>query len=258
METPIDRAHAAMVSAGEDDAARLRFFERLADAELFLLLASESKGDSLMPELFALEDGDVALAFDLEDRITAFVERAAPFAALSGRVLVAMLAERNIGLGLNLGAGSEILLPAQAIGWMAETLRQRPDEAEGTIAEIRAPLGLPDRLIEAFSVKLTGAEGLARHAYLAGVTYEGGVQSHLLAFTGTRPGAEPALSTAISEALTFSGIEAGQIDVIFLETTDPAAARLAKVGLRFDIPVPRQAPDRAPPGSDPDTPPRLR
>ena len=34
-ETPLDLAHAAMEAAPENDAARLRFYERLADAELF-------------------------------------------------------------------------------------------------------------------------------------------------------------------------------------------------------------------------------
>ncbi len=36
-QTPLDRAHAAMEAMPQDDAARLRFFERLADVELFLL-----------------------------------------------------------------------------------------------------------------------------------------------------------------------------------------------------------------------------
>ena len=38
VETPLDRAHAKMQSASDQDAARLGFYERLADAELFLLL----------------------------------------------------------------------------------------------------------------------------------------------------------------------------------------------------------------------------
>jgi len=37
-ETPLDTAHAAMMAAPENDAARLRFYERMADAELYLLL----------------------------------------------------------------------------------------------------------------------------------------------------------------------------------------------------------------------------
>ena len=36
--TPLDTAHDAMQAAPEDDRARLRFYERLADSELFLML----------------------------------------------------------------------------------------------------------------------------------------------------------------------------------------------------------------------------
>ena len=48
-QTPLDTAHTAMDATPDDDAARLRFFERLADSELFLLLQGEATGDSLSP-----------------------------------------------------------------------------------------------------------------------------------------------------------------------------------------------------------------
>ena len=63
---------------------------------------------------------------------------------------------------------------------------------------------------------------------------------------------------AVSEALVFSGIEAGALDVAFLDADDPAAARLAKVGLGFEIPEREGVESPRPPGSDPDRPPRLR
>lgn len=50
-DTPLDRAVRAMAAAPEDDAARLRFHERLADAELFLLLAEEADGDHIAPQI---------------------------------------------------------------------------------------------------------------------------------------------------------------------------------------------------------------
>ena len=45
--TPLDTVHAAMEAAPQDDAARLRFYERLADSELFLLLTEEAQGDNI-------------------------------------------------------------------------------------------------------------------------------------------------------------------------------------------------------------------
>ena len=251
--TPLDAAHAAMEAS---DAARLRFYERLADAELFLLLAREAEGEAVEPELFALEDGPVALAFDREARLAEFTGAPAPYAALSGRTAAALLRGRGIGLGVNLGvAPSSILMPPEAVDWLAATLEHAPAEALAKAREVRPPGGLPPALLEALDAKMPAAAGLARTAYLAGVTYEDGRRSHLLAFVDARPGAEDALARAASEALTFSGLEMGEMDVAFLRPSDPLAARLARVALRLDLP--RPPPPRAP-GTDPGRPPKLR
>jgi hypothetical protein len=80
----------------------------------------------------------------------------------------------------------------------------------------------------------------------------------VLAFIDTVEDAEKALASAASEALTFSGIEAGMMDVLFVRSTDPLAAHLAKVGLRFDLPEPPKPHVPGAPGMDPDRPPKLR
>ncbi len=257
-DTPLDRAHAAMEAAPADEAARLAFYDCLAGAELFLLLQAEAEGDRITPEVFGLESGPVVLAFDREDRLAAFLGRPAPYAALSGRRLAAMLAGQGLGLGLNLDvAPSAMLLPAEALDWLAATLGQGTDAVEARIERLSPPQGLPEAVLTALDRKLAAAEGLARAAYLADVDYTGGAAGHLLAFIDAVPGAEAALTEAVAEALTFSGIEAGMIDVVFLPATGPVAATLARVGLRFDLPQPVPVGPAAP-GSDPDRPPRLR
>ena len=256
--TALDAAYAEMAAApDEEDAPRLRFYGRLAEGEAFLLLEREAEGDVVEPRLFDLEEGPVALIFDREHRVAEFTGGPAPYAAMPGRVAVGLLAGRGIGLGVNLGvAPSSILLPAEAVDWLASTVAAVPQEAEGVPEEVRAPAGLPEPLLRALDAKLASAAGLARLAYLAGVTYRGGRRTHLLAFVGAVPGAEPALARAAAEALTFSGVEAGTLDVAFLRAADPAAGRLARVGLRFDLPEPPVARGPSAPGSD--GPPRLR
>jgi hypothetical protein len=96
-------------------------------------------------------------------------------------------------------------------------------------------------------------------ALLAGVVYEGGRRGHILALLDAAEGAEGALARAMNEALVFSGIEAGELDVVFLRGTDPVTEAMARVGLRFDLPKP-QVQDLSPaaPGMDPSRPPKLR
>lgn len=259
--TLLDAAHTAVSANPDDETARLRFYDRLADGELFLLLEREAEGEVLEPRVFDLETGPMVLVFDLEERMSAFTGGVAPYAALPGRVIAGLLKGQGIGLGVNLGgAPSEMLLPPEAMDWLAQALEDDPEEAEARPEEFLPPTA-PEALISALDAKLAKAGGLAVAALLAGVRYQGGRRGHVLAFIDAVEGAEPALARAAREALVFSGIEAGEIDVTFLASADAAVPALARAALRFDLPVPEvEAPRPAPaaPGSDPARPPKLR
>ena len=68
----------------------------------------------------------------------------------------------------------------------------------------------------------------------------------------------------MAEALTFSGLEAAQIDVTFITTEDPAAEAILKAAQVIALPEPASAEapteNAAPkgPGMDPSKPPILR
>jgi len=258
-QTPLDIAYAAMEAAPTDDTMRLKFFERVADGELFMLLDKEHEGDApIEPLIFPVDDQNYILVFDREERLAAFSEGEAPYAALSGRVVCEMLDGAGIGLGLNLTvAPSEMFLPPEAISWLHETLGNAPEETEASMREIYPPADLPEALITALDQKLAMTSGLARFAYLAGASYDNGLRSHILAFVDHVPGSEDALAGLVSEALTFCGVEAGMLDVAFFKSTDFICGSLARFGLRFDLPEPEKATEVSAPGMDPAKPPRL-
>ena len=257
--TLLDAAHAAVSADPDNEALRLRFYERLADGEMILLLEREVVGDQVQPRVFDLEGGSVVLVFDREERLSAFAAGTAPYAALPGRVIAGMLNGQGIGLGVNLGvAPSSMLLPAEAMDWLAMALETAPEAAEGRPQEFLPPKGLPEAVLTGLDAKLARAGGLASGALLAGVVYAGGRRSHMLAFLDAVPAAEDALARAVSEALVFSGVEAGELDVAFLRTGDPVAEAMARVALRFDLPKPDVAETPSAPGMRPDKPPILR
>lgn len=259
--TPLDTAYAAMEQDGAADADRLRFYEVLADGEFFLLLEEEAQGADIKPRIFPLDSGPVILIFDLEERLAEFSGGIAPYAALPGRVIAQTLAGQGVGLGVNLGvAPSQMILPPEALDWLSGMLDAEPEAVEALPDTFDAPKALPPRLIAGLESKLLRAGGLAQCALLAAVTYRGGRRGHMLAFVDAAPGAEAALARAAGEALTFSGIEAGEIDVAFLKTSDPATLAMARVARRFDLPRPAAPEATAPsaPGMNPDLPPKLR
>lgn len=259
--TPLDAAHAAMERDDTDETARLRFFDALADGELFLLLEEEAQGSDFKGRVFDLESGPVVLVFDLEERLAEFSGGVAPYVALPGRVIAQVLAGQGIGLGVNLGvAASQMILPPEALDWLSGVLEGDPEDAVEQPERFESPGALPVGLVESLTVKLERARGLAAFALLVGVVYRGNRRGHMLAIVGAEPAAEAALSKAVREALVFSGVEAGELDVTFLAAESGVVARLLPLALRIDIPLPEVAERATPaaPGSDPARPPKLR
>ena len=265
--SPLDHAQAARNAAPGDAAAEGAFYRLLADATLFLLLEAEAEGEVLTPRVFELADGPVVLAFDSEERLASLGGTPLPYAALPGRVIAAQMAGQGqlrggLSLGLNLGTGaaSEMLLPAAALEWLLERLATTPQQVDAT-PESFFPAKVPETLIRALRENLAAQPGLAQAALLAGVRYAGGRRGHLLAVIGADPMAEPALARAVAEALAFSGLDAGEIDVLFLAGTAPLLAAMAPQALRLDLPG-RAAEPAAPaptaPGMDRNKPPKLR
>lgn len=258
--TAIDRAHAAMTQDEADDALRLAFFGVFADAALVLLLEEEAGPETVAPRVIETGGARYVLAFDTDDRLAEFAGRVAPYAGLSGRGLAELLAGQGVGIALNPGvAPSEYLIPADAVDWLTRTLAHAPDLAQARPRAVAPPGDLPPALAASLSRKLEGTGDLARAAWLVAAEYEGGRRGTLLVFVGAEPAAEPALAVAVSEALAFSGLKAGVLDVTFAEADSPLSARVARVGRPVDLPR-RPSPDAGPaaPGMDPDRPPILR
>lgn len=228
--TPLDRAHEAM--AGGGDKERLAFFGMLAATELHMMLSADET-----PQVFDTQDGPLAVAFDTEERLVAFTGRTTDRATLPGRRLAQMLASKGIGLGLNLDvAPSSILLPPDALAWLARTAEQVPTVAAKTPVEVAPPGNIPEALLTALDTRLASTAELAARAYLVSATCSDGTRGSLLAFVDTLEGAEDALSRSVGEALVFSGVEAGVLDIAYLTSKTPLAERLARVGLAFELP----------------------
>lgn len=223
----LDDLHAAMVAGGEAQA--LEFYRALADAELFLLLAAEAVGAVMTPRVFDLAEGRVVLAFDSEERLAGFAEGPLPYAALPGRVLAGLMVGQGLALGLNLGSGaaSEVILPREAVDWLMAMLDQKlPEALEARVAGFVPPV-VPESVRAALASALAGVE----RGYLVGVRYVGGGQGQLLVLVGVAAAAEARVARAVTEALAFSGVAAGALDVAFLAAEAAMLTRLAGVAL---------------------------
>lgn len=260
-DTPLDRAYLAMVAADDAMPARLAFFERLADAELFLVLENESDGASVRPMVMQTSDGAFALAFDTESRLADFAAVPLDYVAMAGRRVAAMLGPAGLGLSLNAGAGaSESLYPAAVMQWLAEATIDQSQQTQAHMVAVAAPGSVPQALLQALDAKLSNMAGVASAAWFALASYDDDSRQHVLALVGVPPAAEPGVAAAIGEALRFAGLEGGALDVVFMPPDDPRLTVFARVGLGFEIPalILPEPPRPLAPGMDPAKPPKLR
>ncbi|MCL4187376.1 MAG: SseB family protein [Rhodobacteraceae bacterium] len=245
-----------MAAAPEDEVPRRAFHACLASTELYLLLAREAGGGSIEPRVFPLGDGPVVLAFDSEERLAGFAGAPAPYAALPGRVLAALIAGHGLALGLNLDvAPSAVLLPPEAVDWVAATLAAAAEAAPAPPPE-PAALGpapaLQPLLAGLLDRALAGAAGLAAWAAMAG----GPGGRLVVGVVGARPGVEGPLARALAEAAAFAG--APLPAVVFAAEGSPLAGRLDALGPRRGLAPPTRPPAPGPAGPEPTRPPILR
>ncbi len=258
MHTPLDLAYLAMQ---EDEAAAPAFYARFLETELYLLLEAELSAEAAEPMVMDTSDGALVLVFDQEARMAAFSDTPSDYVALSGRRIARMLAGQGVGIGLNLGeAPSAMVLPEAAVDWLAEAAMGEDEAVEAKPLEISTPAGVPEALITALDGKLANMAGVVGAAHLVSVRYEGGETGHMLALVDVPAPAKTGVSEALSEALRFSGIEAGQLDLAFLAADDPHLESFQRAGLGFEIPelVMPKTPAPLAPGMDPNKPPILR
>lgn len=263
-EAPSLLDHAAPGEAAPDEAAgeraRRRFYALLLETPLFTPIHEPGAEDApLRPLVFEPSGGPVALGFDRDARLAAFFGRPTPFATLPGRALVAALAERGLGLGLNLGdAPSATVLDAAAIRWLAEQGGARLVEAEAEAGLVaRAPAGAPEPLAAALAGGAEEMTGLLAELWLIRLARAGEARGRLVAVARAAPAARragPGVATRLGALAAPFAAEDDPLDVALAEEGEAllVAARAAGAPLH-----PPPAPPQAPPPAAPEGPPRF-
>jgi len=165
--TPLERTIVMLQAAPEDPARFSAVLERLCDAEVFLALEAEASDENVTPKTVERGGQSYVAIFDTELRLAEAVGGTADYLSVSGRALVQMLVGQDTGIALNPGASAiGYLFERETLDWLARSLDERPNEMDQSIAEITAPPALSPKALEALSVKLTAAQGLAEFACL--------------------------------------------------------------------------------------------
>lgn len=236
------------------DAARARVLNRLADTELFVALDGEPRGDRVNLHVFELDGAKTGIAADSEDRLAGFFGGPVAYAALPGRILAAMLSAERIGLTVNPGQPSEMLLDWATLGWLVDALSAAPAEDRSASARLSAPSQeMVSALAEPLATRLADMAGLADSAALVRAEGVDGSRGHLVVISGAPAPRHKVIAKAIAELIAFLPPLPDECDVVF-DLPLPEGALI----IRSERVEPAPAPEPRAPGRDPDRPPILR
>ena len=240
---------------------RMRFFNAFLDSELCLLLSEETGEETISPIVACYKGIKHVLVFNSEDNLAEYSKKVVPYAALSGRVIVDMLARANLGIIFNFAmASSELVLTAGEITWLNEIVTETPSTHEAR-PKVFFPLGEESEKLNSILIeKLLSAAELAASFWLVGVEYDDQSQGVLLIILDARKGAEAPLAKAAMEAVAFSGLENLPFDVSFLKGQEKLVETVIRQGQPLVFPERPVKTLSLPyiPGGDPSKPPQLR
>jgi hypothetical protein len=258
--TPLDRAFAAAEAPGAAPTARARFYALLAETDLCIPLDGAAEQGPLRPLVFPLDEpGPVALAFDDDGRMAAFFEAPTEYVRLSGRALLAALAQARLGLGLNLGdAPSATLLDAATVAFLAAEQGGAVEAAEvdGPIT-VGTPRGAERGLVAALAARLAEMPGLVTEAWLVTLERDGRTGLAAMALPGPLAArAAEGVAAALGRAAAAHAPEGTPVEIALLTPTHPLLAASRTHGLALHA-KPEPGPEPSAP-TRPDAPPRLR
>ena len=257
--TPLERTIVMLESTPDDPTRFSAVIERLADAEVFLALEVATLEAEVKPKTVWLKAQEYVAIYDTELRLAESVGGEAEYLSVSGRALVQMLMGQEVGIALNPGTTAiGYVFEPETLHWLAQSLDERPNEIAQQISEVSAPPVLTPKALDALSVKLTAAQGLAEYACLVEATDSEEHKNPMLCFVGLVPDAQADLAKLVQEYLQFSEQDCAPWDVTYFTPDHGMVQKLLKVGLRFDLPKPEVAVEQPAPGTTPGQPPILR
>ncbi len=252
--TPLDRAHAAMTAAPDDEAPRRAYLALLAGHELLIALRDDGAKGAVEPESVEIEGTTFVIAHDGDARLAAGRQGAVARLAATGAEIARLLAPEGLGLILNPGAPEvAFVLDPEGVRWLAAEAGDPPRTQERPLGAFGPPAIASPAALAALDARLAEAGALVRRAALAGARDAEGLPTLVLALAGVPAEAEAGLAEGLGALLRLAGAQGARADILFLPEAGPEFAAIAAAGLVFEPPAPA-AP--APPGTA--GPPRLR
>ena len=236
-ECSIDELYSYFHTEPNNIEKKLEFYQRILGNEFLIILESSDFEGDLTPRTFDTQEGKFLLCYESNEKITNFIIQEVAHVLLSFKKTIALIKNKKIGIALNIGDNSGVLLGLEAVEWLWKVILSNPSEELSSIpTEFKFPNFVDESLLSNLKVALETMSGMAKRVVLAQAQYKDLSESFFLGFIDSPQLFHELIRKRVLDIVKLDKSDSVFVDVAFLSSSTELAAQLSKKGLNVKFP----------------------
>ena len=250
-ELSIDELYSYLYSEPSNINRKLEFYQRILGNDFLVVLENSDFEEDLRPCIFDTQEGRFLLCFENNEKLTNFVTQETTHALLSFKEIIKLIKNKKIGIALNIGDHSGVLLDLKAVGWIDQVISTGPAEELSSIPiKFEFPNLVDDCLFDNLQIVVKKLSGMAKKVILARAHYEDLSVSYFLGFIDSPQLFHALIREGVLDIVKLDKSDNTFVDVAFLSSSTELASQLVANGLRIRLPKTQTYNKNVPPKSN--------
>ena len=236
-ELSIDELYSYLQSEPNNTNRKLEFYQRILGHDFLVVLENTDLDEDLRPHIFNTEEGRFLLCFENNEKLTNFIIRETTHALLSFKEIIKFVENKKIGIALNLGTKSGVLLDLKAVRWIEQVILTGPAiELSSRPIAFEFPNLVDKNLISKLKIALDKLSGMTKKVVLARARYKDLGVSYFLGFIDSPQVFHELIKERILDIVKLQKSDSVFVDVAFLSSSTELASQLVANGLTMTLP----------------------
>ena len=172
-ELSIDELYSCVHNEPNNTERKLEFYRRIFGNDFLVVLQNSDFDDDFRPKIFDTQEGKFLLCFENNQKLTNFITQETAHVLLSFKEIIELIKNKKIGIALNIGNHSGILLDLKAVDWIEQVISAgQVEELRSVPIEFEFPTLGNEFLLSNLKIVLETMSGMTKKAILAQAHYK--------------------------------------------------------------------------------------
>ena len=236
-EISIDELYSHLYSEPSNVNRKLEFYQRILGNDFLVVLENSEFGEDLRPCIFDTQQGKFLLCFENNEKLTNFITQETTHALLSFKEIIKLIKNKKIGIALNPGDQSGVLLDLESVGWIDQVISTGPAEELSSIPiKFEFPNLVDECLFDNLQIAVQKLSGMTKKVVLARAHYKDFSVSYFLGFIDSPQLFHELIREGVLDIVKLDKSDNIFVDVAFLSSSTELASQLVANGLRIKLP----------------------